>query len=96
MVMHLPADLVVSLNKDGSISIVGVHSQFPSWEAYCYGCSGTNSGWRYTETPRNALGPLFLALGENTIVIYFSTEETERQLENQKKNDTFVPTANKN
>lgn len=66
---HAPsvkADFTVTENSNGSVTMTGVHTQFPSFEAYSYGGGGLN--FQYTESPKNQFGPAALSNGENTSV----------------------------
>ncbi len=55
----------MTASKNGTVSIAGVHTQYPSFEAYSYHGNQTTTLFRYTEEPRNWLGPLSLGRGED-------------------------------
>jgi len=59
------ADLTLTLGKDGTVSITGDHTQFPSFEVYVYGGKNNGALYTYTENPMNTFGPLFLNRGED-------------------------------
>lgn len=59
------ADFTMTANKNGSVSLSGAHTQFPSFEAYSYKGGQATTLFQYSEQPHNWFGPLSLRNGED-------------------------------
>jgi hypothetical protein len=62
------ADFTATLNKDGSVSIKGARTQFPSFEAYSYTDGGFSTIEQDREDPKNWFGPGALMNGEDRLI----------------------------
>lgn len=63
------ANLTIRLDKDGTVSVSGDHTQFPSFEVYVYGGKNNGAIYKYNEYPGDPSGPLFLFFGTDVFIV---------------------------
>ncbi|MHB8462710.1 MAG: RHS repeat-associated core domain-containing protein, partial [Vulcanimicrobiaceae bacterium] len=62
------ASLTLTMNINGTISVSGTHTQFPSFEIFVYGGIQNGAIYKYDENPRWPIGPFFLNRGKDITV----------------------------